>query len=184
MTVDMARLEEMCGMLRDGVPVTAAAAAVGIPDTTLFRWLAQADVPGDNQGVYQDIKARITKARAQGTVNLVQVLKSAAAGGELIERTTRISGNGDEFVGEKWAAPQPQAAMFLLERAFARDWARRQTVEITSVDGLLPEGHMNPDDGPADGVDRLLANLRFFKERKAIESGGSDDVEVEVVDDL
>lgn len=180
LSVDMDKINELCELLREAVPIVTSFAAVGIPQTSMYRWLAQADVPGPNQHIYAEVRERITQARAAGTVKLVRALQTAALGGALIERTTRVTQNGDEIVGEKWAAPQPRAAEFLLERSYARDWARRQTVEITQGDGLLPESAANPDDGPADGVDRLLSNLMFFKQQKAIEAGESTD-EVEVV---
>lgn len=188
--IDPALTDTICALLEKGVPLVTAAASAGLSSTNVFRWLQMADDPTTPyQEEYRTFRDRVVKSRAQGAVTYVNLLHDAAKGGQVIEESVRPTPDGDQ-VTTKYSAPQPRAAEFMLERSFAKDWGRRQTLMVGSMDELDPmeAARIAAQEVPGMenvGIDKLLTNIARFKQQKAIEAEkrtGEDIVDAVVVD--
>lgn len=183
--LDPEQTDQICELLEMGVPLLTAAQSVRLSSTTLYRWLAMADNPETpNRDAYAEFRERVLVSRARGSIEYVKLLHSAAKGGQLLERTVRSDPQGGETVTEKYAAAQSRAAEFMLERAFGRDWARRQVIELSATDELDPTEAAKAAQSEIPGVDavgvnRLLTHLDYFKEQRAIDSG---EIQVEQIE--
>lgn len=172
--------------LRLGAPLNIAVLAAGTTTTTIYRWLAQADADDPNQpSLFRDFRDAVTQARAQGGLIQLSRINQAAARHIKSEEPVVVVGpdgkghavlgpDGNPLVKRVWEQDW-RASAFILERSFARDFGRREIVELTGVDSA--EAALSAS-GPAGsdgaGLDRLVASMAAFRERKLLEEAGQD----------
>lgn len=185
----------LCTNLRLGAPLGLAALAAGIPNTTLYRWLAQADQedPDNGPSPHWDFREAITQARAQG--GMTQLVRINQAGQRHLRSEDPVVNpqTGQAVLGpdgqvlykrvweQDWRAPA-----FILERGFARDFGRRETVELAAGDSAEPVLALpgQPAGMAGAGVERLAASIAEFRARKELEAARERDVvEGEVVEE-
>lgn len=135
-----------------GVPITVACVRAGIPTSAHHRAMEageQADSLADEgaeltdrQRLYRDYREQVTRARAKVAHVHVALVAKAAAGGQLIEETTRRyrDPETEEMVTEtrkKYALGDWRASKWLLEVSFRGEFGRERMsrVEVTGRDG-------------------------------------------------
>lgn len=189
--------DDLCNALRLGSPLNMATASVGLSITTVYRWLAQADTDDpDAPSPHRDFRDAITQARAQGGVQQLARINQAAARHLRSEEPmvwtddkgkvhAVLDGEGKPLIRRVWEQDW-RAAGFILERGFARDFGRREVVELTTGDSVDPTP-VTPGLAGADGegVSAVLTSIQAFKARKELEAGSGDDgvVDAEIVDE-
>ena len=94
------KIELICEHLREGNYDMVAAQAVGITRQTFYRWIRQGKE--DKEGIYFDFRQKVERAKAEGEVALLTVIKKAA---------TRT-----------WTA-----AAWILERSRPGRWSKHET---------------------------------------------------------
>ena len=94
--------------LEDGNHRGTACGAVGLAESTLYRWLARGEQ--EQEGIYHDFRIGVEKAEALAEVRAVGTLQDAAL--------------------EDW-----RAALAYLERRFPARWRTQQRMELTGADG-------------------------------------------------
>lgn len=179
----------------NGIPVEAATAYAGIHYRTFYLWLSKArdaletyapdpdepdiddvmqTVPNESKR-YVQLLHDVNRARAEATARNVLLVEKAAAGGYVIEETTRTHPDGTVEKTVRRQPPDWRAAAFWLERQNLKEFGKRNYTEITGAGGG-PIQISNPD----DVAKRVVASI----ERKRLELEASDDyVEAEVVSD-
>lgn len=181
--------------LRLGAPLNMAAANAGIPTSVLYRWLARADSDDPTDAPYRDMRDVLAHARAQAGVRALSRIDQVARG-RLKSREPVVVVGKDGPVAVLGPDGKPllkevyeqdwRAAAFVLERQFARDFGRRETVELATGDGAgLPSGVESVgaaagSDG--DGIGRIVSSIAAFRARKELEAGDGEVVEGEIVD--
>lgn len=151
--------------VRAGATHEAAAGAAGIDESTLYRWLREAeaeDAPADKRQFHQDL----ARARAEVEVRVVagSVMRGIMGGYELEKTTlTRPDGTVEERV--RYAPADPRTGLEFLARREPSRWGRRNPVEISG-----------PGGGPVLVQTAVIHELsaRLFEELTA-----DDDVEIE-----
>lgn len=68
-------LGKITGLLRDGVTINTACRAVGIDDSTYFRWL------NDNRPIYCEFSEAVERAQAECETCCVKIIRDAAEKG-------------------------------------------------------------------------------------------------------
>jgi transposase-like protein len=101
-------IAEVCEVLGRGHTRRAAAAWVGLGQSTLRQWLANAQEDGATD-LERQLLREVERAEGVGEHTLVELVRDAAA-------------------------IDPQMAKWLLERRHSMDWARREAVTITTDD--------------------------------------------------
>lgn len=120
-----------------GATLEAAAGAAGISETTLHRWLADAE----NQDATEELREfreEVYRARDALQVRVVagSVLK-AALGGYVVKRVTRTKPDGTVETEEQTQPADGRVGLELLARRYPRQWGRMQpmSVELTGAGG-------------------------------------------------
>lgn len=162
--------EAIVKAVRAGASYEAAAGAAGIDESTLYRWLREAEgeeAPQDKRQFHHDLM----RARAEVEVRVVaaSVMKGALGGYEL-ERTTEFRPDGTKVEKVKYAPADPRAGLDFLARRDPARWGRRNPVELSGPDG-------GPIQVQSSTIHELTA--RLHEELAAIE----DAVDAEVVED-
>ena len=113
-------VDELCELLEQGVPQSAAAPTVGISRDSLQTWKARGQTARQqltdgqkvdpNELTYLDFSDRIEAARAKAETKYTLYVSRAAAGGDV------------------------RAAMWWLDRARPERWAQRQQHELSGGD--------------------------------------------------
>ncbi|HET9656657.1 MAG TPA: hypothetical protein VFP72_14980 [Kineosporiaceae bacterium] len=142
--------KQLIDATRAGAPVHAAAAAVGLSQRAVFRWLQRGHdeleardegrAPDPDEQQYVDLWVGVEKARAQATVRAVANIQRCAAGGIVTEETTRRYRDPDtgEMVEEttvKKTAPDWRASAWYLERQQRADFGRQAELAVTGPGG-------------------------------------------------
>ena len=114
-------VDELCELLKEGIPQSAAAPSVGISRGTLQSWKARGraarenSIGGDSiepsEALYLDFLDRVEAARAAAEITMTRYVTKTAAGGDV------------------------RAAMWWLDRARPERWAQRHRHEVTDSDG-------------------------------------------------
>lgn len=174
---------EVCNHLALGAPLNMAVAAAGIHIATAYRWLAQADTDDpDTPSLFRDFRDAITQARARGGVQQLARINQAAARHIKSEEPVVDPGTGKAVLGPDgkplvkrvWEQDW-RAAGFILERGFARDFGRREVVELSNGDSVEPvpaSAGVAGSDG--SGVAAVATSIAAFKARKELEAGELD----------
>jgi transposase-like protein len=68
-------IDQLCGYLLKGSPLTVACRALKINRSTVYAWLKQADERG---GLYAELRDKIEAAEAQSNIDLIDVVRSCA----------------------------------------------------------------------------------------------------------
>lgn len=181
--------------IRLGTPINLACASVGIHTATLYRWIALAENDDTDAQPYREFRDELMRARGLAAARHVALINESATR-TLKKRVPAVGPDGKvlygrdgEMVYEEVYEKDWRASAFLLERGFAREFGRRETVELSGADAVLPveagggpAGGVGALDGP--GLERVLANLAAFKARKELEAARSEGrvVEGEVID--
>lgn len=162
--------EAIVKAVRAGASYEAAAGAAGITETTLYRWLREAEEDGAPPAKRQ-FQHDLMRARAEVEVRVVaaSVMKGAIGGYEL-ERVTEFKPDGTRVERVKYAPADPRAGLDFLARRDPARWARRNPVELSG-----------PDGGPIQVQSATIHELtaRLHEELVALE----DTVEAEVIED-
>lgn len=178
-----------------------AAASVGVSIPTIYRWLAQADTDPDDPATapFQEFREAITRARAQGGVQQLARINQAAARHLKSEDPVLytddkgkvhpvLDGAGNPVIRRVWEMDW-RASAFILERGFARDFGRREVVELGVADSVDPTpvaaGVAGAD---GSGIAAVATSIAAFRARKELEAGelggdGGPIEDAEIVDD-
>lgn len=115
------KIDELCELLGEGIPQSAAAPSVGISRAALMGWKAKGREARQrlmdgadsepNDDLFLDFLDRVEAARAEAEVRFARYVSQAAAGGDV------------------------RAAMWWLDRARPERWAQRQRHETSGEDG-------------------------------------------------
>lgn len=121
--------------VRAGATFENAAQAAGIDESTLYKWLREAErneAPDWKIQFHQDLY----RARAEVEVRVVaaSVMKSAIGGYEL-ERTTITKPDGTVEERVKYAPADGRVGLDFLARRDPARWARRNAVEVSGPGG-------------------------------------------------
>ncbi|MGV8973217.1 MAG: hypothetical protein ACOH10_12920 [Rhodoglobus sp.] len=146
-------LNRIVDSVAGGCYMAAAAAAAGIHESTLYRWLAEAQ-NDDAPEPLREFRERITRARGLAEETAVSFLWEVSRGGHLIKRSTRNDSSGDGYVVEEsFTPPDAKPVMFLLERSFPQRWSRRSTLDVgINPDSGLASGASGDDDARLDAL--------------------------------
>lgn len=182
----------------EGNHLTTAAAAAGVSQSTLYRWIEAAnDVeeaidagkPYDVHALrYLQFRDRLADARAQAEMRAVQVVNRQMVGGYLIHEKPLQNVNGDPIYGpdgellveRTYAQPDGRLALAYLNRSRPGSWGQSATnrVELTGSGG----GPVQVEHAEKDHIESLAARLAAVAEQIRSEDGDGDGDDVEVVD--
>lgn len=138
--------------VRTGTPYIHAARYAGIPERTLFRYLARGEVASGrledgepvedpDDAVFAEFYRDTMRARSEGAVRSVALVQKAAAGGYVIRRTSRsykdaATGRVITETVEDLAPVDWKAAAFVLSKSYAAEFGpSAQQVELSGPGG-------------------------------------------------
>jgi hypothetical protein len=179
--------------IRKGVTIRIACAAAGIGETTLYRWLEEADDP-QSPDAYREFREALTRARAEGAARLIERIDDASKWSTKSEKTVVITQgpragpvygpDGKPLVDVTWERDW-KAAAWLLERQFSADYGKRETVTVNG-DGLAVEVPASAGVSvPGVNVEvlrRIQQSLRDYAADRGLEIGHAEVVDAEIVD--
>lgn len=115
------------------------------------------DPPAHLERRYLEFSDAVERARARAEEKHLANVQRIALGGQVIEEEEVIDPESGKVIGRKrkYHLGDWRASGFVLERAHARNWGRRQTVEVSGPEG----GPVQVD--ASDGV-RIAEQLREF----------------------
>lgn len=127
--------ERIINAVKAGATFLSAAGAAGINESTLYRWLREAEDPNSPAWVRQ-FREDLYRARDELEVRLVAgSVVRAAMGGYVIRRTRRTLANGTVEEDEQVAPADGRVGLEILARRFHdRGWGRQAT-EVTGQNG-------------------------------------------------
>lgn len=151
--VPITAAERIISTLETGEYVHAAAQAALITVSTFYEWVnegaaahkkrAAGERLTANEKRYAQFASDVAAAQAEGRARILGAIHGAAVGGA-IRRTTTVktigTGEGSDpivetTIKEETLAPDVQAATWMAERKWPKDWGRRQQIEVTGEDG-------------------------------------------------
>ncbi len=159
-----------------GVPLIHAVTFAGIGQSTFHRWMQRGEAEearvedghaeSAEEAPYRQLWQQVSRARARVAIDQVEIVGRAAAGGYVVkERTRRFKDPGSgQVVTETetdYAPPEWQAARWLLEKSFHREFGRN-SLEVTGADG----GAVQVEHGVTPEVADLAARLAEFAARR------------------
>jgi hypothetical protein len=179
--------ERICATLSAGAPLNVAAAAEGINQATLYRWLQLGDSEAPDDAPYVVFREAVLRARGRGIAWHVANVAQVAKGGQLKKHVIRTLRDGTKEEEKEWALPDWRASAFILERQAPGEFGRRQVLELAASDGMEPAveagakggADLGGDLGQA-GLNRILTNLQAFKATREIGPGEGDVVVAEL----
>ncbi|MFF4777669.1 transposase [Microtetraspora fusca] len=127
--------ERIVAAVRAGATFEGAAGAAGIDESTLYRWLREAEASGAPAWKRQ-FRQDLYRARDEVEVRVVagSVMK-AAIGGYVVKRVTRTRPDGTVETEEQIAPADGRVGLELLARRFHDRWGRRQPIEVSGPGG-------------------------------------------------
>jgi transposase len=132
--LDPAASRAICDAVAAGVPQKYAALRAGVSDRTVQLWVARGK--REKSGPYVSFLSALKKAQADRLAASVGRIGRAAAGGQVVERTTttvtKADGSATTKTTEKLLAPQWTADAWFLERTHPDEFAanRREVKEL------------------------------------------------------
>lgn len=163
-------LNRIIDSVAGGCYMAAAATAAGIHESTLYRWLAEAQ-NDDAPEPLREFRERITRARGLAEETAVSFLWEVSKGGHLIKRSTRNDSTGDGYVVEEsFTAPDAKPVMFLLERSFPQRWSRRSQLDV-AVNPDNPGMVREDDDERLDALAERAAGALAVIRGEVVDSG-------------
>lgn len=151
--VPITAAERIISTLETGEYVHAAAQAASITVSVYYEWVAagaaahRKHAAGErltaNEKRYAQFASDVAAAQAEGRARILGAIHGAAVGGAVRKTiTTKTIGQGTDndpivetTVKEETLAPDVQAATWMAERKWPKDWGRRQQIEVTGEDG-------------------------------------------------
>lgn len=115
-----ARADLACHAARLAMPKALIAKLIGVAPSTLFDWLRRGRDENDSQ--YNQFYDKFTQAEGEGALGYLSVVHRSSEGGIVTSRHTVTKPNGQVEVSERTTPPNAQAAQWVLERRFARDF--------------------------------------------------------------
>jgi hypothetical protein len=112
--------KRLCEARRLGLPKCLCARLVGVSRSSLFYWLERGKDGSDD--LCRQFYIDFTRAHAEGAEDYLGIVAGAARGGCVVERSTRTDARGNVTVSEKMTPPSAQAAQWVLERRWNRDF--------------------------------------------------------------
>ncbi|MEW9530623.1 transposase [Microbispora sp. NPDC049125] len=160
--------ERIINAVRAGASFEAAAGAAGIGETTLYRWLKEAEQPRTERWK-REFREGLYRARDEVEVRVVagSVMKSAM-GGYVVKRVTRERPDGTVETEEQIAPADGRVGLKLLAMRFPDRWSERREVAVSGQ------------------VEVMTSTIGQLAERLAAElgQGGGEVVDAEVVREL
>jgi hypothetical protein len=121
---------ELCKHVSEGLYLATACALVHIGETTVYRWLADAE----KQDASPDLvafKDAVEQARAEAERLAVEVIFTDFKGGVLIKESERPDGS----VERQWTPPNGKLALEYLSRTRRDKYQPVKAVELTGAGG-------------------------------------------------
>jgi transposase-like protein len=166
-----------------GNHLTTAAEAVGIVQSTLFRWLQQGrDAAAARQNgesltpeavAYLEFSEALACARANAEVRAVAVVERVMSGGYLVSEEETIAKDGTRKVKRVYAPADGRLALEYLSRQSPERWGRHgvSRVELTGPDGGPAEVEESTvASALADRFTQVLAEREAEREQAALEA--------------
>ncbi|WP_433513863.1 hypothetical protein ACQP2T_61665 [Nonomuraea sp. CA-143628] len=122
--------ERLCGHIREGLYLTTACALTNLGESTVYRWLADAekdDAPEDLRAFAEAVE----RARAEAERLAVEVIFTDFKGGVLIKESERPDGSMER----QWTPPNGKLALEYLSRTRRDRYQPVKALEITGKDG-------------------------------------------------
>lgn len=136
--------EVICHAVRNGLPLTKAAALAGVDYQTLNRWrrkgCGELDCP--NPEPYIAFWKSYQKAKADLQISMLSVLTDATKGGAVVAETTTERPDGTVVTNTKYSAPQWTPAAWILERRFPQEFGRQTSTKM-DVSGTVKTENLN-----------------------------------------
>ncbi|MEV0996809.1 hypothetical protein [Nonomuraea sp. NPDC050202] len=154
--------QKLCGHIREGLYLATACALTNVGESTVYRWLADAE-KDDAPDELRDFAEAVEQARAQAERLAVDVIFKDFQGGVLIKRSERPDGS----VEEQWTPPNGKLALEYLARTRRDRYQPVKALEITGKDG-----------GPvamSHGVDLTGLADRVAQAAREAQQAGDDD---------
>lgn len=161
-------------MLSVGTTITTAAAATKLHPSTIYEWIARGNSDADEDREFREFREAVTQARAIGNAEMARhVYEAGLPKVREIPVLNPVTGNqATNTEGEplfKYEESHDwRAHSWVLERAYAGEWGRRQTLEITGD----PELAGLPDRGGASELANRIAS-RLMEVAEAQRTGGT-----------
>lgn len=141
--------DSIVNALRKGVPIRHACREMGIHEDTFFSWVAKGNAerarldttggtePGPAVAVYLKFAEATVRARGESVRLKVEQLNRMAEGELVIQETTKTLKNGSTVTDRRYAQPNAQAVMFMLERHpdTRPDFGRHDRLELSGPEG-------------------------------------------------
>lgn len=199
-TLTPARANRIEEAIRAGNPVKTACALAGVGTSTFYRWMHRAERaefalalggpydPADE--VFRNFWVSVLRARAEAAEMMVDVVFSAAVGGQLISEQPALDGSGNPIrdddgrviMKRQWSQSDGRLALSYVKVAQPREWAGGPSrLELSGPGGGSVAGGEDPE-AENDAIDRLSARVAAAlaaraeeeAERLAFETGPSD----------
>lgn len=141
--------DSIVNALRKGVPIRHACREVGIHEDTFFSWVAKGNAerarldttgetePGPTVAGYLRFAEGTERARGESVRLKVEQLNRMAEGDFVVQETTKTLKDGSTVTDRRYAQPNAQAVIFMLERHpdTRPDFGRHDKVELSGPDG-------------------------------------------------
>lgn len=173
------RVEEtILGNLMQGNSIETSCNLAGVTATTFYRWMQRGEdaretldttgVLDEKEDRFRDFRESVLDARAQAEARMVQIVHTAASGGNLVseEPILDLSGNpvfderGKAMYRRTYSTPDGRLAMQYLQRARPKDWSQQAANVHAKVEVSGPGG------GPV-AVEHTVQQVLSLSERLA-----------------
>lgn len=176
------RQDALTEILGTGTTLTTAAQAIGIGISTLHFWIARGQSEAPEDEPYRVFREAVAQARARGSAEMARnIFDAGKPKRHKIPVMNPVTGNQavspeGEPLFKIEETHDWRAHTFLLERGYASEWGRRQTLEIQGDASELAAGLVGgaQADVVAARASRLIAEavaeLRARREGRELEA--------------
>lgn len=170
------RAQRIITTLRAGNHINTACYAAGVNTATFYRWMQRAEradhaldtgQPWDPaEQMFREFRDDVLRARAEVAERMVEVVQTAAVGGQLIMEEPALDGAGNPIRDEdgrvimkrQWTQPDGRLALSYLKVAQPVEWAGGPSrMELSGPGGEPLVGDSGEADG--DAVSRLASRV-------------------------
>jgi hypothetical protein len=126
--------DKIVAAVRAGNYLETACVYAGVSYKTVWRWMADADLPGAH---WSKIRFRdaVNLARAESEVRVIGHIQRVIMGGQVVREVTRTLPDGTVEVDRQYAPADGRVGLEFASRAYPERWARRSALEVTGAGG-------------------------------------------------